>query len=79
MLCNKWGYIYKFVYINYAQSPTSPHTEVSQTSIWSHAEKLMLYLNAKTQLQKSKPQLVLHKGEKSLKVQLIVYKATTDG
>lgn len=72
-------YVYKFEYINYAQSPTRPHTEVSQTSIWSHAEKLMLYLNAKTQIQKSKPQLVLHKGDKSLTVQLIMCQATTDG
>lgn len=32
--------------------------------IWSHAEKPLHYINMKTQLQESKPQLVLHKEEK---------------
>lgn len=62
--------------------PSIPQAPPLQKSvkrlIWSHAEKLMHYINAKTQLQVSKPQLVLHKGDKSLTVQLIMYQATTD-
>lgn len=42
----------------------APKQKSVKRVIWSHAEKLLHYMNAKTQLQESKPQLVLHKGDK---------------